>query len=295
MIPGMSQSPQPTDAASAPLVTVIIPTFNRANFLERCARSVLNQTYRNLECLVMDGASKDGSVDILRRLAAEDARLKFVSEPDEGEVFATNKGLDLARGEIVGVQASDDFYVPDAVETSVKYLLAHPEVIGVSGDARYVDDRGNDLGRGVITYRGEMSRRSVRRILMTRYKSCFVCHGGFFGWRKRLLAHGKFNPAYSVTPDWDFYLRLLLGGERIGFLPRIQYKYTVHQGMGAWKYSAKVENQRALFQQACGMKWYHELIRTTAGRAVAYFSNPHRSPFFSGLARELRELKGRKT
>ena len=63
----------------------------------------------------MDAASTDGSVDILRRLAGEDPRLKFISEPDKGEADATNKGMSLVTGEIMGVQASDDFYVADAV------------------------------------------------------------------------------------------------------------------------------------------------------------------------------------
>src|SRR3954470_15218449 len=84
-----------------PLVSVIVATYNRGRFLERCIRSILNQTYRNVECIVVDGASKDDSVAILKRLQAEDARVHFISEPDEGEVYAVNKGLDMARGEII--------------------------------------------------------------------------------------------------------------------------------------------------------------------------------------------------
>jgi len=165
---------------SGPLVSVIVPTFNRARFIERCVRSILDQTYRNLECIVMDGGSKDGSVPVLENLAASDPRLKFVSKPDKGEVFATNEGFDQARGEIIGVQASDDFYVPDAVESAVTFLLSHKQYAGVSGDAIYVDESGQPLGRGVITYRGIMDREHIRRILMVRYKSCFVLHGSFF-------------------------------------------------------------------------------------------------------------------
>ena len=131
-----------------PLVSIIVPTFNRASFLERCVRSILSQTYPNIECLVMDAASTDGSVGILQRLAAEDPRLKFISEPDKGEVDATNKGMGLVTGAIMGVQASDDFYVADAVAKAVEFLLAHPDCIGVSGDAMYVDDRGLSWAAG---------------------------------------------------------------------------------------------------------------------------------------------------
>lgn len=275
-----------------PLVSIIVPTFNRANFLERCVRSILDQTYRNLECIVMDGASKDASVAILERLAREDPRLRFVSEPDKGEVYATNKGFDLARGEIYGIQASDDVYVPDAVEKAVMFLLQHREYVGVSGDAIYVDQHGQSLGRGVITYRGEMSRARIRRILMVRYKSCLVCHGSFLGWREQVLKHGKLDPSFSVTPDWEFYLRLLDGGERIGFLPRVQYHYTVHEGMGATKYAQRVESERASLHRKYGMKWYHEWSRATVGRAMSYLSNPYRTPLSKGLLQEVKATFG---
>src|SRR3954462_3359582 len=110
-----------------PLVSIIIATYNRGNFLERCLRSVLDQTYRNLECIVVDGASKDDSVKILERLSRQDSRLRYISEPDEGEVYAVNKGLDMALGEIIGFQASDDFYTSEAVSNSVDFLVKHPD------------------------------------------------------------------------------------------------------------------------------------------------------------------------
>jgi glycosyltransferase involved in cell wall biosynthesis len=292
-----STTPQPSLIATVgrqPLVSIIVPTLNRARFLERCVQSILGQTYPKIECLVMDGGSKDGSVDILQRLAGADPRLRFISEPDKGEVDATNRGMDLVAGELMGVQASDDFYVPDAVGKVVEFLLAHPECIGVAGDALYVDDQGTELGRGVITYRGMMTKDKIRRILMLRYKSCFVCHGSFFGWRSRLLGHGKLDPAFSVTPDWDYYLRLLAAGERIGCLPRIQYKYTVHPDMGASKYWAKAEAQRRQFHRRYGMKWRHELLRSTAGRVASYFANPYRTPFLPGLKREIGEAVARR-
>ena len=287
--PGLS-----TTTGKQPLVSIIVPTLNRARFLERCVQSILGQTYPRIECLVMDGGSKDGSVDILRRLGGTDPRLRFISEPDKGEAHATNRGMDLVTGDLMGVQASDDFYVPDAVEKAVEFLLAHPECVGVGGDGMYVDDQGAELGRGVITYRGVMAKETIRHILMLRYKSCFVCHGSFFGWRSRLLAHGKLDPAFSVTPDWDYYLRLLAAGERIGCLPRIQYKYTVHADMGVAKYWAKAETQRRQFHRRYGMKWHHELFRASVGRLVSYIANPHRTPLIPGLKREIAEAVARR-
>jgi glycosyltransferase involved in cell wall biosynthesis len=272
----------------APLVSVIIATYNRGPFLERCVRSVLNQTYCNIECLVIDGASTDNSVEVLQRLAAEDNRVRFISEPDKGEVYAVNKGLDLARGEIIAFQASDDYYLPDAFDGSVRFLLDNPEYIGVAADARYIDEHGRDLGRGVITYRGRMSRDTVKQLIVRRYKMCPVCHGSFFGWRERLLKHGKLDPAYSVTPDWEFYLRLLKEGEQIGHLPRVHYKYTAHSDMGAVKYWAKVEAQREQLYRIHGITRWDRFVRATVGRFLSYVSNPYRSPFIEGLIHELK-------
>jgi glycosyltransferase involved in cell wall biosynthesis len=274
----------------APLISIIVPTFNRGHFLERCLRSVLDQTYRRLECLVMDGGSKDGTVALLQRLAAADPRLRFISEPDQGETYATNKGLDLARGDILGIQASDDFYVPDAVEKSVEFLLAHPQYVGVGADVLYVDPAGKSLGRGAVTYRGELSPERLKRILVLRYVVCPVMHGTFFGWRQRLRRHGKFDPEFSVCPDVEFYLRVLAGGDRIGSLPRVHTYYTVHPDMGAMKYYHRVREQLNQLYARHGLRWYHHALRLTVGRAVSYFGNPMRTPLLPGLVREAREF-----
>ncbi|MBM3833092.1 MAG: glycosyltransferase [Verrucomicrobia bacterium] len=274
--------------ATQPLVSIIIATYNRGPFLERCVRSVLDQTYRNVECVVVDGASKDESVQILKRLAASDPRLKCVSEPDQGEVYAVNKGIEMAAGEIIGFQASDDFYLPDAVEKSVEFLLREPEYIGVSADALYIDEKGRELGNGVVTYRGRMARETVKRLIVVRYKMCPVCHGSFFGWKKRLSQHGKFNPEFSVIMDWEFYLRILKAGEQIGSLPRVHYKYTAHADMGAVKYWAKVEAQRERLYQIHAITKVDILLRATIGRLMSYLANPYRTPLGKGLVREFK-------
>jgi glycosyltransferase involved in cell wall biosynthesis len=293
----MTPGPIPQAARTAdpmPLVSIIVPTFNRGRFLDRCLRSILEQSYSPLECIVVDGASTDNTLDILKHRSATDPRLRFISEPDDGEVYASNKGLDLARGEISAILASDDCYEPGAVETSVDFLRRHPQFIGVSGDALYVDEDGRSLNRGVITYRGRMDRTTIRRLLILRYVMCPVYHAAFFGWRERLLKHGKLDPAFSVIPDFEFYLRLLAAGEQIGCLPRVQVRYTLHTDMGAIKHRTRVERQRALLHQRLGLKWYHNVLRLTLGRVMSYLANPYRSPFLQGSRREVRDWQARR-
>jgi glycosyltransferase involved in cell wall biosynthesis len=287
-----------TDSGNAirkePLVSIIVPTFNRARFLERSILSILDQGYRNIECLVLDGGSNDGSVEILERLAAADPRLKYLSEKDGGEVFATNRGIDMARGEIIAFQASDDVYTPDAIATSVEFLLKNPEYIGVSGDSLYVDENGNSLNRGMITYRGRMAKDTLKRVLILRFCMSPLNHQAFFGWRERIFKYGKFNPDFSMTTDLEFYLRLLACGEQIGCIPRVQIKSTQHRDMGGIQHRNKATEQRHELYKRHGLKWYHNFLRVVVGRWTSYFANPYRTRFLLGITREIKQwLAGR--
>lgn len=261
-----------------PLVSIIIPTFNRAQFLERAIGSILSQTYKNLELIVVDGASTDGSLEILKKLSKEDSRLRYLSEPDEGEVYATNKGIDMATGDIIGFQASDDYYVSDAVESSVNFLLKNREYDAVSGDAALVDARGNYIGVNARTYRGRMEKSQIKTILRMKPGSSPLNHGAFFGWSDCIRSNGKFNPDFSVTPDLEFYLRFLSNGYQIGCIPKVQVNYTLHEGMGAVKYRNKVNAQYQKITQQYGFNVFDQFVGLTIGKALNYLSNPFRIP-----------------
>jgi glycosyltransferase involved in cell wall biosynthesis len=122
---------------SEPLVSIITPSFNQAPFLERTIRSVLEQDYPNVEYLLADGGSTDGSLEIIRGFSH---RLTWwVSEKDRGQADAINKGLNHAKGEIVAWINSDDYYLPGVISQAVKTLRDNPEIGLVFGKVQVVD------------------------------------------------------------------------------------------------------------------------------------------------------------
>ena len=127
---------------SIPLVSIITPSYNQADFLEYTIQSVLKQDYLNLEYGIVDGGSADGSLDILKKY---DPHLSWwISEPDQGQAQAINKGMARTSGNIIAWINSDDIYLPNAIKQAVKAIEEH-EVDLVFGDAVTIDETGCPL------------------------------------------------------------------------------------------------------------------------------------------------------
>jgi glycosyltransferase involved in cell wall biosynthesis len=128
-----------------PLITIVTPSYNQAEFLETTIQSVLEQDYPNIEYIIVDGGSTDGSVDIIKKYSHH--LTWWVSEKDKGHADALNKGFSHANGEILAWLNSDDTYRPGTISDAVSVLHAHPESGLVYGDADLTDKSGNIIGR----------------------------------------------------------------------------------------------------------------------------------------------------
>ena len=188
--------------SNSDFVSVTIVTYNSGRFIKRCLESVLDQDYPDLEYIVIDGGSTDGSVDILHRY---DSRLAYwVSEPDRGQSHAINKGLAVASGEVVAYINSDDYYVPGAFEVALP-PFSDPAVSWVCGECRYLHSDGTletvwkpRLPRGP---RGAWIRGSWG-----------VPQAASF-WRRRIFdSFGGFREDLHYIFDTEFELRLAVGG-----------------------------------------------------------------------------------
>ncbi len=131
------------------LVSIITPSYNQAAYLEQTILSVLNQDYAPIEYIVVDGASKDASVEIIKKYA--DRLAYWVSEKDGGQAEAINKGFARATGEIIAWLNSDDYYLEGAVSAAVKIFEANPDIVLVYGNMLAVDEHGKTFN--TLTYK----------------------------------------------------------------------------------------------------------------------------------------------
>jgi len=183
--------------ARGPLVTVVTPTFNRAVLLEATIRSVRAQAYPNIEHLVVDGGSTDGTVALLRRYEGTYG-LRWTSEPDGGMYSAINKGLQQGRGEIQAYLNSDDLYFPWTIRIVVDAFVRHPEADVIFGDVMDIDDW---TGRMKPAWNLPFDLDYLRR-------TGFMWQPGVF-WRKGVFeGAGGFDETIRYGADLEFWLRL---------------------------------------------------------------------------------------
>jgi glycosyltransferase involved in cell wall biosynthesis len=186
-----------------PKLTIITPSFNQAAFIERTLRSVLDQGYENLEYLVVDGGSDDGSADVIRRY--EDRLAWWVSEPDRGQTDALNKGLRRATGDIVAYINSDDYYLPGAFDTAVS-ALERSQALWAVGVCRFVD-ADDTLNHH---WRPELPRKGRPWWILAPWG---VPQAATFWRREAFDRYGFFRDDMHYVFDTEFGLRLALSGE----------------------------------------------------------------------------------
>jgi glycosyltransferase involved in cell wall biosynthesis len=191
-----------------PLITVVIPLYNGAAFIERTLGSVMAQTYQNLEILVVDDGSTDHSPQLVQGLSRQDDRIKLITQPNGGVAAARNLGIGLARGEWLGFVDADDIWDPTFMQKVIDRAVLLSDSVGVIyGWAQNIDDRdqvipgvhvayitGNVYGTLLChNFLGNASATVIRR-------SCFERVGGYDSGLRSAQAQG--------CEDWDLYLRL---------------------------------------------------------------------------------------
>ena len=192
-------------------ISIVTATYNSGKTVRDTCVSVLKQTYDNYELIVVDGGSKDDTLEIIRHYEPIfKGRMKWISEPDRGIYDAMNKGIAMATGDVVGILNSDDFYSSNGILRMVASSMRNKNIDAVYGDVHYVHD--NDLGKCVRYY----SSRAFHRVWM-RF-GFMPAHPSFYCRREVYEKYGTFDLSYKVAADFECLLRLI-------FLHRIRTMY----------------------------------------------------------------------
>lgn len=185
------------DGSEWPKISIVTPSFNQAQYLEETIRSVLLQGYPNLEYIIIDGGSTDGSVEIIKKY--EPWLTYWVSEPDRGQSHAINKGIAQAKGEILFWLNSDDFCLPNSFKYAALAFLCNPSVNLVSGHTVVIDEAGLQIG--------------VWRSSFSTWEDVAVCQHNFirqsstFFKRDLFLKLGMINEDLYIAMDTELLIR----------------------------------------------------------------------------------------
>lgn len=199
-----------------PLVSIVTPSFNQERYIEATIQSVLSQDYERIEYLIVDGGSTDGTVEIIKKFAGRLAW--WVSEKDQGQTDAINKGFGRAGGQILAWLNSDDTYEPGAVSAAVKYLSDHPDVGLVYGDCNFIDEDGRVIGKF-------SSAQTDYRLLRRGYVH-IPQQTMFFraDWWKQV---GPLDPSFYFAMDYDLWTRLAARTE-LRYVPETWANFRLH-------------------------------------------------------------------
>lgn len=186
------------------LVSIITVVFNGKQHLEQTIKSVLCQTYKNIEYIVIDGGSTDGTLDIIKKY--NDKIAYWISEPDKGIYDAMNKGLKHANGELIGMVNSDDWYEPDAIETIVDAYRKYPKGGVYYGLLKVWD------GDDVLSISGNTHHLLDTKMLA--HPTCFIKKGVY-------KEFGYFDSKYRIAGDYELMLRLRKNQVTFCFIEKI--------------------------------------------------------------------------
>ena len=222
-----------------PSVSVITPSFNSAEFVEDAIQSVARQHGVPVEHIVVDGASSDGTVDILKRYGG----MQWISERDRGQSDAINKGFLRSTGDLVGWLNADDYYLPGALETIACAAKYHPEADVIYGDCVFVDRDGKIL-------RSKVEHEFDRAVLM--YFGCYIPSTSTF-FRRRVIESGLLLDCdYRVCMDFEYFARLAHQGFRFHYVPHVIAAFRWHGSNVSIRNLKRRGEERRLVQRRFG-------------------------------------------
>ncbi len=191
-------------------ISIITITYNSAKTIQRALESVQSQTYQDIEHVIVDGASKDGTRELIEAYAKKHTNVRWISEPDKGIYNALNKGIHLATGDVIGFVHSDDIlYAPDSI-SHIAEAFAQQDIQVVYGDLQYVRE-------GKVTRRWRSNDFNPASL-----KYGWMCpHPTMYVRREVYQQVGDYDEWFSISADYDMILRIFKSGFKSKYLPEV--------------------------------------------------------------------------
>lgn len=205
------------------MISVIVPVYNVEKVVGRCIESICNQTYKNIEVILVDDGSKDNSGKICEQYAAEDRRINVIHKKNAGVSEARNDGLAIAKGEFISFVDSDDYLEPLYIETLMKYMVEEVDFVGSS--ANIIDDCGRSAGDRRykdLPVCAEVTDENVRNNLV------FFLHVIEKLFRRSVLEGLRFKSDLFVGEDSVFCLQAVLKSRKISLVDLKMYNYVIY-------------------------------------------------------------------
>lgn len=231
-----------------PLVSVLIPAYNHENYIQETIESIINQTYPNIELIILDDGSKDKTWDKIAELKGKCenrfVKIHFETKQNEGTCITLNKLLKLSSGEFVYIIASDDLAKPQAIEKEVKFLQNNPDYALAVGDNEYVDSMGKQIFRTQKAFTSNIKNakyKTVKEFLSSKLKIDFLSDD--FGSYKTLYKENYIPNGYLIrknifetignftknAPLEDFWLMLQISKyKKMKYIDEILFSYRIH-------------------------------------------------------------------
>jgi glycosyltransferase involved in cell wall biosynthesis len=251
-----------------PLVTIVTPSYNQAAYLEETIQSVLNQDYKNIQYIIVDGASTDGSVDLIKR--HKNKIVEWISENDRGQTDAINKGFSLAKGEIIGWLNSDDTLFPHAVSEAVRFLIDNPAVGLIYGDANFISGDSEVIGKFPAA---QTTLKKLRRGYV------HIPQQASFFWKSLWDQVGPLDPSFYFAMDYDLWVRLASISE-IKYLPRLWANFRLHMDAKTISADDRCWPEMLRVHYRDGGSWFSQIV-------LKYYLRKIAAPFIRYRRRKL--------
>lgn len=232
--------------SSVPAISVVMSVYNGEKYAPEAVESILAQTFRDFELIIIDDGSTDGTKALLENYATRDPRVRLISRPNKGLTKTLNEGLGLARGEFIARMDADDVSLPTRFEKQVEFLWAHPDCVCVGARVLRVDPYGSPLSESDH----KLTHEEIDAQLIEQGLGWAITHPAAMMRRDAVQKVGGYREQFKTSQDLDLWLRLAEVG-RLANLPEVLLKYRYHpESVGFTKFEEQRRVKSIILQDA---------------------------------------------